>query len=46
MLVEIEVEGGSRAVAQKGPVTYAFTHEEISPSSPSCGWNLGLWAEI
>ena len=30
--VEIEVEAGSRVVASKGPMTYAFTHEEISPS--------------
>ena len=26
-------------------MTYAFTHEEISPS-PSGGWHLGLGAEI
>ena len=40
------VEGGSRAAAPKGPMTYAFTHEEISPSPSSSGWDLGLWAEI
>ena len=33
--------------APKGPVTYAFTHGEISPSpAPLSGWDLGLWAEI
>ena len=26
-------------------MTYALTHEEISPS-PSSGWDLGLWADI
>ena len=29
--VIIEVGGGSGAAAPKGPMTYAFTHEEISP---------------
>ena len=32
---------GSRAAASKGPMTSAFTHEEIS-SSLSNGWDLGL----
>ena len=41
--VVIEVEGGSRAAAPKGPMTYAFTHEEISPS-PSSGRDFGLRA--
>ena len=29
-------------------MTYAFTHEKISPPphSPSSGWDLGIWAEI
>ena len=38
--VVIEV-GGSRAAAPKGPITYTFIHEDISPSPSS-----GLWAEI
>ena len=42
----IVIEGGSRAAAPKGPMTYAFTHEEISLSPSSSGWDLGLWAEI
>ena len=42
--IVIEVEGGSRPVAPKGPMTYAFTHEEIYPSSSS-DWDLGLLAE-
>ena len=43
----IEVQGGSRAAAPKGLITYAFTHEEISLSpSPSSGWDLGLRARI
>ena len=42
----ILVEGGSRAAAPKGPMTYASTHEESSPPSPSSGWDLGLCAEI
>ena len=45
-LVEIEVERGGRAAAPKGPMTYAFTHEEISPPSPSSGWDFGLGAGI
>ena len=35
----IEVEGGSRAAALEEPMTYAFTHGEISPS---CSWDLSL----
>ena len=43
----IAIEKGSRAVASKEPMTYAFTHEEISPSTSSfSGWDLSLWAEV
>ena len=27
-------------------MTYAFTHEEISLSSLSSGWDLGFWTQI
>ena len=39
----IEVEEGSRAAAPKGPMTYAFTYGDISPSPSflSGGW---IWA--
>ena len=33
-----QVEGGSRAAAPKGTMTYAFTIGEISPSPPSSPW--------
>ena len=33
-MVEIEVEGGNRAAAPNGPMTYASTHRETSPPSP------------
>ena len=41
--VIIEVGGGSGAAAPKGPMTYAFTHEEIS-SFPSSGLGAGILA--
>ena len=34
----------SGAAAPKGPMTYAFTHGEISP--PFSGWDLSVWAGI
>ena len=34
----VVIKVGGRAVAPKEPMTYAFTHEEISPTpSPSSG---------
>ena len=34
------------AAAPKEPITYAFTHEEISLSPSSSGWEWGLWDEV
>ena len=38
--------GRSRAAAPKELMTYAFTHEEISPSPSSSGWEFGLRDEV
>ena len=47
----LEVEGGSRAAAPKGSMTYAFTHMGnflllLELEFGSRGWDLGLEAGI